>query len=80
MFDRAATTSIEIVGKKQTAEGNVFDINYMPKLKNNIYIHQKNKRFATIQDTTYKFNEETYNTLINMGVDEGARYFYAENK
>lgn len=80
VFDRAATTSIEIVGKKQTAEGNVFDINYMPKLKNNIYIHQKNKRFATIQDTTYKFNEETYNTLINMGVDEGARYFYAENK
>lgn len=78
VFDRAATTSIELISKNQTADGNVLDLNCLPKLKNNIYIHQKDKRFAIVQDTTYKFNEQTYNTLKDMGVEEGAVYLYTK--
>lgn len=79
VFDRAASASIEVNGRKQTAAGNEYDLNYVPKMKGNIYIHKKDKRFATVQGKDYKFNEETYNTLKDMGFETGAVYLYAND-
>ncbi len=79
IFDRPATLSIEVMATKQrtSATNKEFIMDLMPEMKNNIYIHLKDRKFANINNIEYKFNEQTYNTLKDLGFETGARYLYA---
>lgn len=78
IFDRAASLTLQINGYEQAATGNTLSYDHIPELKNNIYIQKKDKKFAEINKTTYKYNEKTYNTLKSLGVDEGSVYVYGD--
>ena len=79
IFDRPTALSVEIMATKQREEGSkkefIFDL--LPKMQNNIYIHRKDRKFANVNNVTYNFNEQTYNTLKGMGFETGARYLFA---
>ena len=78
IFDRALSLTLQINGHEQSASGNKLSYDRIPELKNNIYIQKKNKKFAEINKVIYKFNQETYNTLKNLGVDDGSVYMFSE--
>lgn len=78
IFDRAVSQSIEVTSYDQYESGNVLTWENIPKFNNNIYIHRKDRKFATVNTVEYNFNEETYKILEDLGFETGARYFYAE--
>ncbi len=78
IFDRAASQSIEVISYDQFESGNKITWENIPKFNNNVYIHRKDRSFANVNNVKYKFNEETYKTLEQLGFETGARYFYAE--
>ena len=77
IFDRALSLTLEIIGYEQSESGNTLSYDRIPELKSNIYIQKKNKKFANINKTIYKFNEETYNRLESLGVDTGSVYMFS---
>lgn len=80
VFDRATSYTLQINGYEQKTDGNVLSYDYIPKLQNNIYLQIKDKKFAQINKIDYKYNEETYNALKDLGVETGALYVFTEKK
>ena len=78
VFDRAVSTTIEIIGYEQAESGNTLSYERIPKLNNNIYIQKKDKKFANINGINYKYNEKTYEELEKLGVENGAVYMFCE--
>ncbi len=78
IFDRAAAETLEVIGYEQLASGNKLSYDHIPKLRGNIYIQKENKKFANINDTSYKFTKGDLASYIAGGFDTGSLFMFAE--
>ncbi len=76
VFDRAAAATLEIISYEQAPTGKTYTYEFIPKLQNNIYIQKKDKKFAIINDKTYKFNEAAYDGMKQTGMDKNSVFVY----
>ncbi len=77
IFDKAASLTLEIIGYEQSASGNTLSYERIPRLSHNIYIQNKNKKFANINKIDYKFTGPDLERYISEGFDKNSRYMYS---
>lgn len=84
IFDRAKTLSIEIVsgvpGYEASEKRDRVSYDYLPKLRENIYIEPYNKQYANVNKAIYSFNESAQITLEKLGVEENSTFIYDPKK
>ncbi len=78
IFDRPFKANIQVNSFEQTADGNKLSYEYLPKFRNNVYIHKKNRVHGEVNKVDYKFNEESYNKLNSLGFDVGSRFIFVK--
>jgi hypothetical protein len=78
IFDRAVSVSVEIVSHAPGHRGDDVSFDYMPKVRENLYIEPRDKDFAQINCVTYKYNQASFITLNKLGIDEDSVFIFAE--
>ena len=79
VFDRPVASSINIASYAQKNSSDDWTASWgtMPAVKNNIFIHRKDRDFGKIMGVVYKFNSEEVKKIHNLGLNAGSRYLYA---
>lgn len=75
IFDRAASNTLDIGAKNQDGTRSYENLFGM---QSNIYIQKRNKSFAQINDIKYKYNEETYSEIENLGIEKDSVFMFTE--
>ncbi len=76
LFDRSGALALQLSALEGDSRKNKISYDLLPKLKGNIYIDPKNKRFAQINKIYYDFNSYSKAALEKLGVEKDSVYIY----
>jgi len=76
IFDRSGQVAIEITGFEGDQRRDQISYDHLPKMRENIYIDPKDKKFAIVNKIYYDFNSYSQDTLERLGVEKDSVYIY----
>ncbi len=78
IFDRARSRCLEIISHEP--DGTTITYDKIQKLSNNVYIHEKDKRFAIINENEFDFNESAYEAMVKSGMDKDSVFIFCNKE
>ena len=73
IFDRPYTRALDMGAKNENGD---FDFDEMPFMNNNVYISNKGRSLIRLNEQRFRFNEEGYGKLSDLGFETNAVYLF----